>query len=553
MYNFLVSDFISTHKWTFVLYIIIVVCFFPLESILLPNIYGYIIDSIKTDYSADNFFDIITNIKSMNYYGGLALLSIVWAIIHFAYSAKSALETSFFPEYVYYLRTNIFNKVIRSHMDKYTDIKSGDYLTRVLEYTKTCSTVFQLFISRLLPETTIIIIIIIYMLFKNNTVGLIYLVTTLLILAIQYYCGSDIIDTTKKREYHFNKIIGTDLHEKLDNLMNVYISNDHIDTIVDNDKNERKQQEFSRSYLVLIDAMLLKVNMVLLCGYILSLYNVNNIVELLVSGQYLSLQRSQNEIVLDVLLPRIGILDSNTEYMNKLLDVHTITGANDNGITKGEIEFKDVVYAYDGDTCKSPSNVLSCGGVTLTVRGGSSVCLIGDSGSGKTTLMKLLVRLFSPKSGSIYIDGRDIQEYDIEYLRDSVNYMTQRSNLFDLSVTDNIRYGNDVSDAEIVKILTAYDLLDIFTELDGGIDGMCGVNGSNLSGGMQKIVLLLRTILKGGVIKVLDEPLAGLDKRIVKRVIALIMDNTKNNTLIVISHDSAIYSYMDKVVDLQNL
>ena len=177
-----------------------------------------------------------------------------------------------------------------------------------------------------------------------------------------------------------------------------------------------------------------------------------------------------------------------------------------------------------------------------------------NSGSGKSTLMKMLIGLYKPEKGEINIDGVDINDMNFKYLRNNVNYVNQKTNLFDESVIYNMLYGNDhVSEKELTEKLEQYKLLDVFSDLPHGIYANAGIHGGNLSGGMQKITLLMRGILKPGKIIILDEPLAGLDSGTRMKVMDMILAETKNKTLIVITHDKEILPSMDKVININKL
>ena len=178
---------------------------------------------------------------------------------------------------------------------------------------------------------------------------------------------------------------------------------------------------------------------------------------------------------------------------------------------------------------------------------------MGRSGSGKTTLMKMLVGLYKPEEGTITIDGVDINKMDIDYLRTEVNYINQNTKLFEDTIVYNMRYGNNISEKELINKLKKYNLLQVFSDLPDGINANAGLNGGNLSGGMQKVTILMRGLLKPGKIIVLDEPLAGLDKNTISNVINMIMQETKGKTLLVITCDNAILPYMDEVVNINDL
>ncbi len=546
LYQLFITNFVTQYKWTFAAYMLIVVLFFPLESILLPHIYSNLINVIKTQSRNHSVFNVFENIKNMNFMGVITILIGVWTVITIAYTAKLHVESMLFPEYLEYLRTTIFEKLLYSHMDKYTDVDAGDYLTRVLEYTKTCSELFKHILTRFIPELIITLAIMLYMTISNPRIGYILITCFILIVAVHCVIGKELTDVTRVREIHFNKVIGGGLHEQLDNLMNIYINKDVSASVLKNNLNEAKQKVYNKSHMALQEQIIILCESFIVVAYGASLLNLGEdaIKEVLILGQYLSNTMRLNSGVVYMIISKMGILEGSRSYMEGLLKSKT-TGTIKNGITVGQIDINNVSYSYDNKT------VLR--GVSLRIEGGSKICLKGRSGSGKTTLMKLLLRLYQPTSGSIFIDGIDIKDMDIEYLREEVNYMTQRTNLFNSSVLSNMSYGSaEVSVSSVVSMLVSSGLIDVFSDLSGGVNGLAGVNGGSLSGGMQKVTLLIRVLLRSGSVKILDEPLAGLDTKTKKKVMELIMKETKGKTLIVISHDAAIMPYMDKIIDMQN-
>jgi len=167
--------------------------------------------------------------------------------------------------------------------------------------------------------------------------------------------------------------------------------------------------------------------------------------------------------------------------------------------------------------------------------------------------VKLLLRLHTLQKGNIYINGIPIDRINPEDLRNTVNYVNQRTGLFQGSVIENMKYGNNIGDKELVRLLKKYGLVDNFNALKKGIYSNVGVNGKEVSLGMQKIIMNVRGILKKGAIIVFDEPLAGLDSRTREKMIRMINDLVKGKTVVVITHDKEILRIMDKVIDLNKL
>jgi ABC-type multidrug transport system fused ATPase/permease subunit len=177
--------------------------------------------------------------------------------------------------------------------------------------------------------------------------------------------------------------------------------------------------------------------------------------------------------------------------------------------------------------------------------------LRGPSGSGKTTIMKLIVKMIKPTSGKIYYDSAESSRYCAKDVRTSVYYVNQRTTLFNRSVMYNLQYGNSVSAGRIVSLLLKYDLMTPFAALPNGLNSFVGVNGSQLSLGMQKIVMVMRGVLKPNkTVVIFDEPLTSLDPGTQKKIIKLLTSEMTDKTVVVISHDEAILPYADHVVDM---
>ena len=167
--------------------------------------------------------------------------------------------------------------------------------------------------------------------------------------------------------------------------------------------------------------------------------------------------------------------------------------------------------------------------------------------------MKLLIDLHDIQKGQIFVDNIDIKKLETSYLRSKIVYINQRTTLFNRSIISNILYGTNKNEQTAIDILNKYDLMTIFNKLPNSIYTNAGVNGNNLSLGMQKVTMIMRGILKNGLIYAFDEPLTSLDTKTRKKIIKLLMNELKDKTLIIITHDKEILPYMDKTLKMIEL
>ena len=218
-------------------------------------------------------------------------------------------------------------------------------------------------------------------------------------------------------------------------------------------------------------------------------------------------------------------------------------------INLGNIEFRNIKFKYENNYIFNNLN--------LIINNNEKVGIIGQSGSGKSTLIKLLLRFYQLERGEILVDNININDYDIDYLRKNIYYINQNTTLFDETVYYNLGYGLDLDNKIIDEFLEKYNLSNVFSKLERGLNNMCGPSGTNLSLGMQKIVFLVRGLLsiksKNSKIVICDEPLTALDKETREKVINMIIKECMNKTLIIITHDTEIIPYMDRVVNLKDL
>ena len=197
----------------------------------------------------------------------------------------------------------------------------------------------------------------------------------------------------------------------------------------------------------------------------------------------------------------------------------------DNGIT-----LEHVSYSYDGK-----KNALN--DVSLSIKPGQTVALVGSSGGGKTTLANIVTRFFDPQKGRVLIGNIDICDIPKETLMNKVSFVFQNSRLIKASILENVRMAKpDATREEIAHALEVAQCLDIIEKLPNGIDTVVGTNGVYLSGGEQQRIAIARAILKNAPILILDEATAFADPDNEVRVQKALSALSKGKTVIMIAH-----------------
>jgi ATP-binding cassette subfamily B protein len=208
----------------------------------------------------------------------------------------------------------------------------------------------------------------------------------------------------------------------------------------------------------------------------------------------------------------------------------------------GLIEFQNVTYAYNDST------VLK--GISLTVRPGEKVAIIGPSGSGKSTFLKLLPLFIEPNQGRIMIDGVDIQTVSLQDLRSSLVWISQTPQLFNESMLENLQDGDidrQMSAAEIDQALIAANVKEFTGRLPMGLQSPVGEGGNSLSGGQKQRLAIARGLLKNAPIVCMDEPTAALDSKSELSIRDSIEQLISGRTVLMVTHRKALLSLMDTV------
>lgn len=560
MLDFFIGDFIQQNKYTFLAYIIIILIFFPIEGVLLPNVYGMMFERFKTNVKVENFGDVFTNIQKQNLPGMIILLVLVWVVIIGSSYVKHQVESFLVPEYMKYTRNVIYEKTVEAYSSDFRDMKTGEYLSRMLELTRNLKDLFQYVINRLIPESTVVVIIVFYLLIKQRSLGITIGITFILCSIIQYCSSKTLIEKVKDRENYFNSVVSENIQDSLDNLMNVYLNNEVEMQIKKNEILEQESHRKMKHIMSFQNKVVSASEIVIIIGYGISLYYIYKllttksisvaeaIIYILVVGQFVSYMINVNIGLVHNIFYKLGIVDASRDHLQSLLNKKT-TKTKTDCIHKGHIKFKNVYFRYNKET-----EDYLIQDISVEIEANKKYGLVGRSGSGKTTLMKLLVGLYPVDSGEIIIDDTDIQHIKRDHLREKVNYVNQKTSLFNEPIINNMLYGNDhITQEEMISKLEKYNLLDVFSDLPDGVHASAGIHGNNLSGGMQKITMLMRGIVKPCKIMILDEPLAGLDQNTRSKVIDMINMESEGKTLIVITHDKEILPHMEKVIDVNKL
>ena len=536
IFNLYMNNYYKKNKFTIIFFIVISFIYILFESVIAPYNIGKLINNID---------------KPMNY---LYILIGIYIFTYILFYLKKKYETKIIPNLQTYSRSNLFSAIIDKYSENYKSLKMGSTISKINMITLFFKDTIVYFIIMILPNIIILLLISLLFLYKHRNIGLILIFSIIIFMIAVLLLKNKLYDLKRKAENYYFNHIDNNLVDIYSSLMNTYLNNNETkekDRIHNNQNIYNvylKDISYAESNLSYILYFISLITIVIVIYYIINKVKENNnkvlyiILIIYFTNSYLLLSKN-----LPWFLKLYSILISSKNYVKDILNIKYDDYKQE--IKSGKLELKNLTFGYK-------NNNIILDNINLLINNKEKIAILGRSGSGKSSLSKLILK-FHKYDGNIYIDDINIKTINSQYLRKKVLYANQKTMLYDISIIDNIKYGNNSETEDIIKLLTDYQLLELFNGLKDGINSDSGVQGNNLSGGMQKVVILLRTILKSdennSYIVIFDEPLAGLDEKTRKKVIKLINDKCTGKTLIVITHDKEILPHMDRIVDLSEI
>ena len=211
----------------------------------------------------------------------------------------------------------------------------------------------------------------------------------------------------------------------------------------------------------------------------------------------------------------------------------------------GEIEFRNLSFSYGDGQPAALQNI------SLKIPAGSSLAIVGPTGSGKTTLVRLIPRLFDVERGMLLLDGRPVQDYRLETLRQAIGFVPQETFLFSETIHENIAFGApDATKEQVLAAANIASIRDEILEFPRGFETMVGERGITLSGGQKQRTAIARALVREPSILILDDALASVDTYTEERILQSLAAVLRGRTTIFISHRISTVRHADQIAVL---
>jgi ATP-binding cassette, subfamily B, multidrug efflux pump len=240
--------------------------------------------------------------------------------------------------------------------------------------------------------------------------------------------------------------------------------------------------------------------------------------------------------------------EASQQRINEFLKVKTdlVSLKNTSKPINGDIEFREVSFIYPD------SGIQALKHISFNLKKGEVIAIVGSTGSGKSTIANLLCRMYDPSSGEIMIDGENIKNYNLASVRSQLGYVPQDVFLFSDSIRNNIAFGKDLSEEEIIQAAKDADLYDNIMNFPNQFDTLLGERGITLSGGQKQRLSIARAISGKPRILILDDCLSAVDTKTENSILNSLQGIMKDKTTMIISHRVSSVKLADSILVIED-
>lgn len=479
------------------------------------------------------------------------LLLVTIAISIVFVTIRSRYMTIVGQEIIYDIRTDLFNHLQKLSFQYYDDRPHGKILTRVINYVNNVSDMLSNGIINFVLEIFNILIIAGFMFFTSVPLALVVVAGVPLFVIIVI-----LLKPAQRRSWQEVSNKGSNLnaylHESLDGTK-------ITQAFVREEENAKTFERLNKSYVktwmkaqytsnlvwysvdnisVWVVATLYLVGLV----YLGPLVQIGTLIAIASFAwrfwqPILALSNLYNSFINSV-----AYLERIFEMIDEPITVDDVDGAVELPDIKGGVTFDNVTFSYDGTT-----NIIE--NVSIKIKAGESIALVGPTGAGKTTVVNLISRFYNINAGRLLVDEHDISTVTLHSLRSQMGIMLQDSFIFSGTIMDNIRYGRlDATDEEVVEACKTVRADEFISEMPEGYDTQVNERGSRLSQGQKQLIAFARTLLSDPKILVLDEATSSIDAKTEKLLQDGLQALLQGRTSFIIAHRLSTIKHCDRIM-----
>jgi len=528
-------------------------------------IFSFIINIFQTNiisYIGANIIGFVqknNESKTRDYFKYFMAVSVLYMIFYYFYKY---FQNKLLTKLRQWIRHELVKMVLLVNNENFKNINFTKLNSPINRISSVCFMVFNDIITYLLPNITFLFIIAIYFLQKNIEIGITFIIGNILLVGYLYYSWTSMIDKNETYE----KMVSENeayLVEILNNIDKI-ISRGQVDNEIEvflqkTEKTIHSAFEFysnTNNHGIIMNIIAFTLLFILIFQLIRIYFSKKiDLTTFVTFFTILVLYRERMTTTIQQIpdfIEFLGRSDSVMKHFYKMdADLEKIYNKNylSRELEFDSVTFENVTFQYEGQS----NVIIKEYNIHLNLRD-KIIGIVGLSGNGKSTFAKLMIKMYTPTSGKIYIDDVDIHEVEGNYIRSQIIYINQNSKLFDRKIIENILYGCynlDVCNGYLGEIMKYPKIRDLFKSMDIH-HKKAGLFGENLSGGQRQVVNIIGGLVIPSKIVILDEPTNALDGELKNEIIQLITDFKKyKKCIIIISHDKDTFGLFDETIQIE--
>lgn len=481
---------------------------------------------------------------------GMAIVSLLFGVMSGRFAAVAS------QGFAKNIRKKLFSKVQSFSFYNIDRFNTSSLITRLTTDVTNVQNAFMMTI-RVMVRAPVMLTLAIIMSFNiNSSLAWIFIIIVPLLILSLSLIGRIVLPLFHRMLKRYDKM-NSKVQENLIGIrvVKAYVREEHEINEFKKASNDVRQAQIKAEKLLIFVMPFMQMAMYA-CLVLVAWYGGNLIIsDNMTTGQFMSFlayigQILMSLVMITMVLVMIVMSRSSAlrigEVLNEVPDINDSTSDDNLVVGYGSIEFNDVNFSYAND-------VHTLENINLSIKSGENIGIIGGTGSSKTTLVQLIPRLYDASHGTVKVDGRDVKDYKIKNLRDSVAMVLQKNVLFSGTIRDNLLWGKeDASEQEIIKAAKAAQAHDFIMSFPNGYDTILGQGGVNVSGGQKQRLTIARALLKNPKIMILDDSTSAVDTTTESSIRQTFKKDFKDITLIIIAQRVSSIKDCDRIIVLDN-